>query len=265
MATFSERAFAEGWIEVEDRQGKRPGGFCTSLPLSEQTRIFMTFSGTADNVSTLAHELGHAYHQHVMDDMPMLLQDYAMNVAETASTLAEMIVMEATIQQATTKEEKISLLDQKIQNAVAFYMNIHARYLFETRFYALRKQGLVSSEQLDELMVEAQKEAYTDALSEYHKSFWASKLHFYITEVPFYNFPYTFGYLFSAGLYAYSQTTTDFEEKYIALLRDTGNMSVEQLAMKHLQVDVTTPAFWRDAVAYTVKDVELFLELTKEV
>lgn len=264
MATFSERAFAEGWIEGEDREGKRPGGFCTSLPLAKQTRIFMTFSGTADNVSTLAHELGHAYHQYVMDDMPMLLQDYAMNVAETASTLAEMIVMEATVQQATTKEEQLFLLDQKIQSAVAFYMNIHARFLFETRFYEQRKQGLVSTEALNELMLQAQKEAYNDALAGYHPHFWASKLHFYITEVPFYNFPYTFGYLFSAGLYAYAETTDGFEDKYIALLRDTGNMSVEQLAQKHLQVDLTQSDFWRAAVAYTARDVAKFMALTEE-
>jgi pepF/M3 family oligoendopeptidase len=264
MAAFSARAFDEGWIEGEDREGKRPGGFCTSLPVAKQTRIFMTYSGTADNVSTLAHELGHAYHQSVMDDLPMLLQDYAMNVAETASTLAELIVMEATIQEADTKEEQLFLLDQKLQSAVAFYMNIHARFLFETRFYAERKQGLVATERLNALMVAAQKEAFDDALESYHPHFWASKLHFYITEVPFYNFPYTFGYLFSAGIYAYAEQTGDFEDKYIALLRDTGSMTVEQLAQKHLGVDLTQPDFWRAAVAYTARDVAKFMALTAE-
>jgi pepF/M3 family oligoendopeptidase len=265
MAAFAKLAFEDGWIEAEDRAGKRPGGFCTSLPLAKQTRIFMTYSGTADNVSTLAHELGHAYHQAVMDDMPMLLQDYAMNVAETASTLAEMIVMDATIQQATDADDKLFLLDQKIQGSIAFYMNIYARFLFETRFYARRQQGLVSVEELNTLMEQAQREAYADALGSYHPSFWASKLHFYITEVPFYNFPYTFGYLFSAGIYAYAEKHGDFADKYVALLRDTGNMTVETLAYKHLGVDLTKPDFWRDAVAYTARDVAEFLQMTEGV
>jgi oligoendopeptidase F len=117
---------------------------------------------------------------------------------------------------------------------------------------------------LNALMVAAQKEAFDDALESYHPHFWASKLHFYITEVPFYNFPYTFGYLFSAGIYAYAEQTGDFEDKYIALLRDTGSMTVEQLAQKHLGVDLTQPDFWRAAVAYTARDVAKFMALTAE-
>ncbi|CAH0118304.1 Oligoendopeptidase F, plasmid [Paenibacillus sp. CECT 9249] len=264
MADFSVRAFEERWIEAEDRPGKRPGGFCTSLPVSRQTRIFLTFAGTPSNVSTLAHELGHGYHQLVMDDLPALSQEYAMNVAETASTLAEAIMMDSTLKQAESDEERIVLLDEKIQNSIAFYMNIHARFLFETRFYELRKQGLVGADRLCELMAEAQKEAYCDALSEYHPHFWASKLHFYITDVPFYNFPYTFGYLFSAGIYAEAlRRGAGFEEQYIDLLRDTGRMTVEQLAQKHLGVDLTKPDFWQSAVDLTVNDVREFLQITE--
>ncbi|GIQ68424.1 oligoendopeptidase [Xylanibacillus composti] len=263
MAAFAEKAFEERWIEAEDRAGKRPGGFCTSFPISKQSRIFMTFSGSASGVSTLAHELGHAFHQAVMDDLPVLLQDYAMNVAETASTLAEMIVSDSAVRAAQSKEEQVVLLDDRIQRSVAFYMNIHARFLFETRFYEARKAGYVSVEQINKLMTEAQREAYMDALSEYHPHFWASKLHFYITDVPFYNFPYTFGYLFSAGLYAYAlQAGGDFEDRYIALLRDTGAMTVEELALRHLGVDVRKPDFWQEAISVTVRDVDQFLALT---
>ncbi|WP_332308714.1 M3 family oligoendopeptidase [Halobacillus mangrovi] len=134
MADFAEMAFEKGWIEAEDRPGKQPGGFCTSFPDSEQTRIFMTYSGTPSNVATLAHELGHAYHQHVMNELPVLNQGYAMNVAETASTFAEMIVADAAVKQAENEEEKLALLEDKVQRSVAFFMNIHARFLFETRF-----------------------------------------------------------------------------------------------------------------------------------
>ncbi|MFH5181764.1 M3 family oligoendopeptidase [Paenibacillus sp. TAB 01] len=264
MADFAVTAFEGAWIEAEDRPGKRPGGFCTSFPIKEETRIFMTYAGTASNVATLAHELGHGYHQHVMNDLPALAQDYAMNVAETASTFAEMVVADAAVKGAASEEERLTLLEDKIQRSVAFYMNIHARFLFETRFYAEREQGLVSVERLNELMLEAQKEGYRDALAEYHPHFWASKLHFYITEVPFYNFPYTFGYMFSAGIYAEALRQGEaFEEKYISLLRDTGRMSVEELAEKHLGVDLRKPDFWQRAMDLSVEDVEAFMRLTE--
>lgn len=264
MAEFSKQAFEKQWIEAEDRPGKRPGGFCTGFPVKNETRIFMTFSGTPSNVSTLAHELGHAFHSYVMDDMPYLATDYAMNVAETASTFAEMVVSDAAVKNAKSKEEKIALLEDKAQRSVAFFMNIHARFLFETRLYEERKQGLVSVERLNELMEEAQKEAFCDSLESYHPYFWASKLHFYITDVPFYNFPYTFGYLFSACIYAIAKREgSSFEEKYIALLRDTASMTVEELAMKHLNEDVTKPDFWKKGIEVAMEDVNEFLELTK--
>jgi oligoendopeptidase F len=263
MAEFSKTAFEHRWIEAEDRPGKRPGGFCTSFPVTGETRIFMTFGGTADNVSTLAHELGHGYHQHVMTDMPALAQEYAMNVAETASTFAEMIVSDAAVKKASTDEERIVLLEDKIQRSIAFFMNIHARFIFETHFYEERSQGLVSVERLNELMVDAQKKAFKDSLSSYHPHFWAAKLHFYFTDVPFYNFPYTFGYLFSAGIYAKAQEEGQgFEDRYKSLLRDTGSMTVEDLAQKHLGVDLTKPDFWQSAVDMAIEDVKQFMALT---
>jgi oligoendopeptidase F len=199
-----------------------------------------------------------------MKDLPYFATDYAMNVAETASTFAEMIVGDAALEAASSKEERISFLEEKIQRSVALLMNIHARFLFETRFYEERKGGFVSNERLNTLMLEAQKEAYGDALESYHPSFWGSKLHFYISGVPFYNFPYTFGFLFSTGIYVRALNEgTSFADKYDALLQDTGSMPVEELAMKHLNVDLTEPGFWKEAVAYCVKDVEEFLELTQ--
>lgn len=263
MADFAQRAFDNHWIEAEDRAGKRPGGFCTALPLTKQTRIFMTYSGTASNVSTLAHELGHGYHQHVMDELPTFSQRYAMNVAETASTFAEMIVADSLVKKAETQEERIVLLEDKIQRSVAFFMNIHARFLFETRFYEKRRSGLLTPQDLSELMVEAQEEAFCGALDDYHPHFWASKLHFYNMGVPFYNFPYTFGYLFSAGIYAQAQREgQSFADKYDALLLDTGRMTVEELASKHLGVDLTKPDFWQAAVDMSVADVRSFLDMT---
>ncbi|OKP71546.1 oligoendopeptidase [Paenibacillus sp. P3E] len=264
LADFAERAFDSNWIEVEDRPGKRPGGFCVSFPESKESRIFMTYSGTPSNVSTLAHELGHAYHSYLLEDLPLFNQNYAMNVAETASTFAEVIVADAQVKAAASSEEKIALLEAKIQNSVAFFMNIHARFLFETRFYEKRKQGLVNAEELSELMVEAQKEAYCGILSEYHPHFWAAKLHFYITDVPFYNFPYTVGYMFSTGLYRLAlQEGASFADKYDSLLRDTGIMTLEDLVSKHLGVDLTKPDFWQGATDLITADINEFLRMTE--
>lgn len=264
LSAFAKMAFEEQWIEAADRPGKAPGGFCTYLPESEQSRIFMTYSGTPSNVSTLAHELGHGFHTYAMRGVPHINRLYAMNVAETASTFAEMIVADASVKSAKNDDEKLVLLDDKIQRTVALLMNIHARFLFETRFYEERKQGPISVERLNEIMLEAQREAYCDALEEYHPLFWASKLHFFITGVPFYNFPYTFGYLFSLGIYAQALAEgKGYEEKYISLLRDTASMTVEDLAAKHLQVNLTEKDFWEKAVGICLDDIDEFLELTE--
>lgn len=263
LEKFSREAFEKGWIEAEDRPNKRPGGFCTGLPLTEESRIFMTYSGSMSNVATLAHELGHAFHSHALRPVHAINRSYAMNVAETASTLAEMIVADAAVKNAGTKEEKIALVEDKVQRSVALFMNIHSRFLFETRFYEERKNGFVSAARLNELMEEAQKEGYGGGLKSTHPHFWASKLHFYITDVPFYNFPYTFGYLFSLSIYAKAlEEGAGFEEKYMALLRDTAIMTAEDLVMKHLGEDITKQAFWEKGIALCVKDAEEFLALT---
>lgn len=263
MATFAQEAFDKSWIEAEDRPGKRPGGYCTSLPEKKESRIFMTYGESINEVSTLAHELGHAFHSHVMWDLPAISQDYAMNVAETASTFAELIVADATLKQATTDEEKINLIDVKMQNAIAMFMNIHTRFIFENNLHEARKENVLTDEEISQLMLEAQKESYNDSLGSYHPHFWAAKLHFFIDSVPFYNFPYTFGYLFSLGIYAHAQKQgTSFENEYIALLRDTASMTTEDLAEKHLGIDLTKPDFWQDGIDIIKKDVEEFLNIT---
>lgn len=265
LASFAKHALENRWVEAEDRPNKRPGGYCEELPESEESRIFMTFTGSSNDTSTLAHELGHAFHSYVMRDLPSLNRNYAMNVAETASTFAETIISNATIAKAKTTEEKITLLNTKLENATAMFLNIHARFLFEKAFYEERSKGIVSEQRINELMVNAQKEAYGDSLSSYHPHFWCSKLHFFIDDVPFYNFPYTFGYLFSLGVYSeYLKNPEGFEDKYIALLRDTGSMKVEDLAMKHLGVDITKPDFWEAGVQLIEKDAEEFISLTNE-
>ncbi len=262
MAAFADKAFKDQWVEAEDRPNKAAGGFCVAFPKSKESRIFMTYSGTASNVATLAHELGHAYHNHMVEKAPSPYQNYKMNIAETASTFAEMLVIDSLLKKASSKQEKLALLSNKIQRSVVFLMNIHARFLFECALYERRKMGFVSASELSALMLDAQKKAFKDQLDEYHPHFWVSKMHFYISELPFYNFPYTFGYLFSLGLYAKAQAIgSAFADQYDALLRDSGQMSIEDLAEKHLKVDLTKKEFWDSALKVAIADVEAFLEL----
>ncbi|PSL45897.1 pepF/M3 family oligoendopeptidase [Salsuginibacillus halophilus] len=265
LADFTKHAFENHWIEAEDRPGKRPGGFCTRFPETGETRIFMTYGGTPSNVQTLAHELGHAYHQEAMQGVSYFSTRYAMNVAETASTFAEQIVAESAVNEAENEAEKLALLNTKISRGLAFFMNLHARFLFEKRFYEQRKNGWLTADQLNHLMQEAQEEAYCGQLASYSPTFWSSKLHFHMTGVPFYNFPYTFGYLFSLGIYQRAKEEGPaFEDQYIALLRDTASMPVEELAWKHLHADITKKEFWKEAAAPLLEDVEQFLQLSQK-
>lgn len=265
LSAFAQRAFAQRWIESEDRSGKRAGGFCTSFPLSGQSRIFMTYSGTTGNVSTLAHELGHAYHHHAMRDIPGFSRQYPMSIAETASTFAEQIVSDAAVAHANDRAQRIALLGEQADRAIAFLMNIRSRFLFETAFYEQRRQGLVNAQALSQLMIDAQQKAFAGLLSQYHPHFWASKLHFYSTGAPFYNFPYTFGYLFSAGVYARAKAEgPSFADRYVQLLRDTGRMTVEQLAQTHLGADTTQVSFWQQAAHEACASIRAFLALTQK-
>ena len=262
MAHLAKYALEHRWVEAENRPNKRPGGYMDNLPETQESRIFMTFTGSPNDTATLAHELGHAFHADVIKDLPLWRQDYAMNVAETASTFSELIVADASVKAAHDPKTKLQLLDTKMQNPLAMFLDIRARFLFETRFYDARKRGIVTPDELSALMLAAQKEAYGNALTTYHPMFWASKLHFYLSDVPFYNFPYTFGYLFSLGIYAQAKQQPDFEERYIALLRDTANMTTEELAQKHLGVDLTKPAFWQAGVALIKRDIDEFMALS---
>lgn len=264
MGEFARKSCSERWVEAEDRVGKRPGGYCILFPKSKQSRIFMTYSGTMVNISTLAHEIGHAYHNAMVADLPSFSQNYRMNIAETASTFAEHILSDALLEQAKTREEKLKILSDRIQRSVVFMMNIHARFLFETGFYEERKNKFLSPDELCGLMQNAQEVAYDKSLSVWHPYFWAAKLHFYFTEVAFYNFPYTFGYLLSLGIYNRAKSEREkFVYQYDAMLRESAIMSVEDLVQKHFGFDLTKPEFWREACAAAVADVDVFLKLLK--
>lgn len=268
LSDFVKMAVEKRWVEAEDRPDKAAGGFCTSFGPIKETRIFMTYAGTYENLLTLAHELGHSYHNWVLRDRQFLAADYPMNLAETASIFAETLVTDAALAQTTDKMEKLMLLEQKIQSAFVMFCDLHTRYLFETSFYAERREGVVGTKRLRELMIAAQKRAFGPLLSDsgVHPLFWCSKLHFYITGAPFYNFPYTFGFLFATGVYDRAKKEgSGFAKKYQALLADTGSMSSEAVAKKHLGVDLASEEFWKAAVDSALSDVDEFVKLAESI
>lgn len=266
LGSFAESSLRNGWVEAEDRSGKRQGGFCTGLPTKKQSRIFMTYTGTPDSMSTLAHELGHAYHSFVLRDQPYLLQDYPMNLAETASTFAEAILGDKRLAEAGSKAEQLGILNNMLTDSVAFLMNIHARFIFEHNFHVARAEGELTADQLTQMMTAAQKEAYLNAFPDdgWSNVFWISKLHFYITGWPFYNFPYTFGYLLSLGVYSTAaEFGKEFPAKYRQLLTATGCMNSEAAVKSTLGYDLTQPDFWNKSLDIIDARVRQFLDLSQ--
>lgn len=269
FSQFCQQSLTDKWVDWTPREGKRPGGFCTGSSRVRESRIFMTYHGAFGDLMTLTHEFGHAWHSHVMNHERPLNTLYPMTLAETASTFAENLLLDALLRSpATTREQRLKLLDSRLEQASAFLLNIPSRFLFEKSFYEERAEGEVSVDRLKELMLNAQKEAYGDCLDheQLDAYFWASKLHFYITEVSFYNFPYSFGYLFSLGVYAQAQKRGEaFLPTYERLLQATGRRTAEQCARENLQVELNQPQFWLDSLALVEQDMRQFEELVKEV
>ena len=262
MGKFAETAFREGWVEAENRPGKSAVPICAGFPLTGESRVYMTFPGTFKGVLTLVHELGHAFHNHAMRPVNGMNKSYPMSLAETASTFAEMIILEAAMDKAETDEEKLFLLDEKLKRSVMNFMNLHARFIFEKNVHEERRKGFIPATRLNELMASAMEEGYAGALDEVPVHSWIWTPHFYKTESPFYNFPYTFGYLLALHLFARAKDTgKGFEGPYMDLLGDSGRMSAEDLVMKHLGEDITQEAFWEKGMELCVKDSVEFVRL----
>ncbi|MFI8577641.1 M3 family oligoendopeptidase [Rossellomorea aquimaris] len=262
MGRFAEKAFREGWVEAENRPGKSAVPICAGFPLTGESRVFLTFPGTFKGVLTLVHELGHAFHNHAMKSVNGMNKAYPMSLAETASTFAEMIILEAAMEKAESDEEKLFILDEKLKRSVMNFMNLHARFIFEKDFHEERKKGFVPAARLNELMESAMEKGYAGSLDEVPVHSWVWTPHFYKTESPFYNFPYTFGYLLALNFFARAKGTgKGFEEHYMALLRDSGSVSAEDLVMKHLGEDITEEAFWEKGMELFIEDSEEFVRL----
>ncbi|WP_368169398.1 M3 family oligoendopeptidase [Aeromonas sp. R4-3] len=263
MGAFARMMAERGWIDAAPTPNRRTGAYCTKFADPVEPRVFITYAGTMDNVITLAHELGHAWHNWLIRDLPMSQRSYPMTLAETASIFAETLVRSALFEQARSAEERQAIAWAEADGAATFLVNIPARFDFEQALVAEREQGYVSSARLKALTDEAWGRWYEESLGRYHPMFWAAKAHFSIAGFGFYNYPYLFGYLFSLGVYQQLMSRkgageANVAEAYRALLRDTGRMSAEDLVAKHLGQDIREAAFWQGSLALVAAAVDRF-------
>jgi len=262
LGDFAKNAFDNNWIDSEIRPGKVGGAFCENLFSISQSRILANFGGSYNDVTTIAHELGHAFHGHCLSNNVILNTGYPSPLAETASIFCETIINKAALKEAD-KESALAILESEISSAGQVIVDIYSRYLFETALFKAREVAPLSPEQLCEEMTKAQIESYGDGLDEnvLHPYLWLIKPHYYNPDWNFYNFPYAFGLLFAKGLYAkYSETGSSFAEKYEFLLSETGKRSVTDVA-KIVDVNLNDINFWKNSLELIKEDITEFLNL----
>lgn len=261
LADFAKNAMEKSWIDVLPKEGKVGGAFCSRLPHVGESRVLLNYGNTFSDVVTLSHELGHGYHGYCLNNESILNAQYPMPIAETASNFCETIVKKAAIKTAT-KEEAFSILESEISDCTQVIVDIYSRFLFESELFKRRKESSLSVKDLNEIMINAQKEAYGDGLDPnyLHPYMWACKTHYYYADNNFYNFPYAFGQLFAKGLYAeYLKRGNSFPEQYKTLLSVTGKNSLSDVA-KIMNIDITSKDFWRTSLKMIEEDINLFLK-----
>lgn len=257
------RAFDEEWIDFYPRSGKAGGAFCSGVSCIGQSRILTNFDGTLGDVVTLAHELGHAFHNQCIADHRPLNHDYSMPVAETASTFNECVVMNHAIAQAADDAEKLNLIESQLQDVTQIIVDIYSRYRFEDAVLRRRKEEFMGAEELCRIMLQAQADSYGDGLDSAlrHPYMWLCKSHYYGST--FYNFPYAFGGLFARGLYAkYAQEGASFVPIYKKLLHTTTVATAEDAA-KVAGIDLTDKEFWLSALAEVEEKIDMFCALVE--
>ena len=240
MADFSDRAYDERWMDAPPRMGKIGGAYCTGIQPGV-SRILTNFDGSYNAVSTVAHELGHGYHNLCMENRTPLQCEIPMTLAETASIFCETLALQAAIKDADT-QERIALLDNSLSGSLQVVVDIHSRFLFESSVFTKRSERELTESEFCALMLDAQHQTYGEDMASYHPYMWAVKGHYY--GPTFYNYPYTFGLLFGLGLYAiYQREPENFRAQYDEFLSECGMADAKTLAAK-FGIDVTTPKFW---------------------
>ncbi|AFG36440.1 M3 family oligoendopeptidase [Spirochaeta africana] len=249
LGGLARTALTAGWVDAEPRPGKVGGAFCIDLPKSGCSRILCNFEGSFSDVSTIAHELGHAYHSQVLRDLPPVLADYPMTLAETASIFCETLIFESRLQDAT-ETQQLPLIEHFLQETTQMVVDILSRYYFEREVFQRRASGELGVQELCSIMQEAQRRCYGPGLDpeSLHPYMWAVKGHYYIPGLSFYNFPYAFGLLFGLGLYQqYRHQPEGFPARYREILRATGRMNAAEVG-RHAGIDIESPDFWLDSL-----------------
>jgi pepF/M3 family oligoendopeptidase len=263
LAAFAERAFDRNWIDAEPRDGKRGGAFCMRIPAVKEPRILCNFDGSLDQVSTIAHELGHGYHIECQKDKTFLQFITPMTLAETASIFCETIIQDAALEQASSPDKQLAILETALVGDTQVIVDITSRFMFEKEVFERREEAELSVDDFCEIMTRAQKATYGEGLDEdhLHPYMWAWKPHYYREDISFYNYPYAFGLLFSTGLYAiYQQRGADFVPDFVALLASTGLADAADLAAR-FDIDIRSPEFWKDSLKVIGRRVERYLAL----
>lgn len=265
MAEMMKRAFAEDWIDFYPRNGKVGGAFCEALNSKKEFRVLTNFSGSFSDLVTLAHELGHGYHDFMVHDNEPLNMEYSMPVAETASTFNENVITGYAIDHTGDEEEKLALIESQLSDTAQIMCDIYSRFLFESEVVERRRDSFLFADELNEIMLDAQKKAYGNGLDEncLHPYMWVCKSHYYSADLGFYNYPYAFGGLFARGLFAkYKKEGSAFVENYKKMLKNTPVMSVEDVA-KICGIDLTDKEFWMMSLHSYDAEIDEFERLIK--
>lgn len=263
LARLAQRAFDDNWIDAEPRNGKRGGAFCMGVPGVEESRILCNFDGSLDQVSTVAHELGHAFHNECLVGKTMLQRSTPMTLAETASIMNETIIANAALKEAASRDEELAILETSLMGATQVIVDIISRFLFEKEVFERREKSELSPDDFCEIMLRCQKATYGDALDDryLHKYMWALKVHYYIPSFAFYNYPYAFGLLFGTGLYSiYKERGASFVKDYESLLASTGQAKPVELASK-FGIDLRKPGFWQNSLKVIEEKIDRYAHL----
>ena len=260
MGAFIDQAFENRWIDMYPRQGKSGGAFCWGSHDKKISRILTNFTGSFSDVCTLAHELGHAWHNRCMEQKPMLLADPPMPLAETASIFNETLLMNE-VRKHADAATAFTLLESSLQDATQTIVDIYSRFLFESAVFEARKTHMPTAAELNQMMLDAQMQSYGEGLDPdvRHPGMWLCKGHYYSTGLHFYNFPYAFGHLFGLGVFAkYLEEGAAFLPRYNALLASCGADTIPNVAAS-VGIDVRDPDYWRSALSVIRKDIEAFV------
>ncbi|MCL2480520.1 MAG: M3 family oligoendopeptidase [Spirochaetaceae bacterium] len=263
MGSFAENAFSKRWVDTIPHKGKVGGAYCISFPLAKESRILCNYNNSFSSVSTLAHELGHAWHNEILKNESIIHHNYPMTLAETASIFSEIMIFDRAITETQDNADKLFLMEMFLQEVTQVIVDILSRFYFEKEIFARREKGDIAAREFSSIMKDAQKKAYGNSIRKktYHQYMWAVKGHYYIPSLSFYNYPYAFGQLFGIALYKkYLSDKTGFPDQYNSILKESGKKTSMEIAQQ-AGFDIENELFWLDSIDYIRQIIDEFSEI----